>query len=121
MTTSTVVVDEAGERASFEAWYTAEYMMPPGAFRLVEGTYEKGFVKDGWEAWLARAHQQPTAPVEAILDAIASLEDRVSETRANIECSDYDDNSELEAYAALTEKRIESLRTLLPANKPTGG
>jgi hypothetical protein len=114
MTASTVVVDEAGERALFNSWLRAACLQaPPDAACDLAWT--------AWKHVAGRAHQQPTAPVEAILDAIASLEDRVSETRANIECSDYDDNSELEAYAALTEKRIESLRALLPANKPTGG
>jgi hypothetical protein len=52
-------MNEQKEREAFEKWYAAEYLMPPGAFRQVEGTYEKGFVKDGWEAWEARAKLEP--------------------------------------------------------------
>ena len=75
------MTDEKKEREAFEKWYADEYLMPASAFRAIEGTYEKGFVKDAWEAWIARASQSsaPALPVEAIEQAIELMEVRASE------------------------------------------
>jgi hypothetical protein len=94
-------MNEQKEREAFEKWYAAEYLMPPGAFRQVEGTYEKGFVKDGWEAWEARAKLEPQLPIDAITSAIHALE------RSKI-------GVEYRETIAMYDSHIDSLRALLP-------
>jgi hypothetical protein len=66
MTTSTVVVDEAGEREAFELWYLAFHKLTaehrPLYLSRRGDYYQRDCPQAAWLAWLARAHQQPTAP-----------------------------------------------------------
>lgn len=111
------MIDETKEREAFEKWYAAEYMMPPGAFRSVEGTYEKGFVKDAWEAWLARSQAPaPALPVEAIEYALATMD-----LELDYLCGQYsqrpEESSERHTWKrriAVCKEHIAALRALFP-------